>query len=71
MKKTRKLVPAILGLLLVYGSVMAPLAAGEVRARAILSGISHGTEMKLYRGASPFGEKEFDADLRLFRPATG
>ncbi len=49
----------------------APLGVGEVRAAAVLSGISHGTEMNLYRGASPFADKVFDTDLRLFRPAAG
>lgn len=49
----------------------APLGEEEVRAEAILSGISHGTEMNLYRGSSPFADKEFDTDLRLFRPRTG
>jgi 2-desacetyl-2-hydroxyethyl bacteriochlorophyllide A dehydrogenase len=33
---------------------------------AIVSGISHGTEIALYRGASPFAGKHFDVDLRLF-----
>ncbi len=49
----------------------APLGEDEVRAEAILSGISHGTEMNLYRGSSPFADKEFDTELRLFRPRTG
>lgn len=44
-----------------------PLANNEVRAEAVLSGISHGTEMNLYRGTAPFHEKYFDAELRLFR----
>jgi 2-desacetyl-2-hydroxyethyl bacteriochlorophyllide A dehydrogenase len=44
-----------------------PLAHSEVRAEAILSGISHGTEMNLYRGTAPFHEKHFDTELRLFR----
>jgi 2-desacetyl-2-hydroxyethyl bacteriochlorophyllide A dehydrogenase len=43
-----------------------PLAANEVRAEAIVSGISHGTELALYRGVSPFDAKRFDPDLRLF-----
>ncbi len=38
----------------------------EVRAQAILSGISHGTELNLYRGGSPFHNQRFDPDLRLF-----
>src|SRR5690606_10717593 len=46
----------------------APLAANEVRARAIMSAISHGTEINLYRGTSPFHEKRFDPQKRLFVP---
>ena len=45
-----------------------PLLSGEVRARAIKSGISHGTEMNLYTGNNPFVEREFDPELRLFVP---
>jgi threonine dehydrogenase-like Zn-dependent dehydrogenase len=43
-----------------------PLGHDEIRAQGIVSGISHGTELALYRGASPFGGKRFDLDLRLF-----
>ena len=46
----------------------APVKPDEVRGHAILSGISHGTEMNLYRGDSPFADKEFNTDLRLFLP---
>jgi 2-desacetyl-2-hydroxyethyl bacteriochlorophyllide A dehydrogenase len=42
------------------------LRPGEVRLRARLSGISHGTELALYRGSSPFVDKVFDRDLRAF-----
>jgi 2-desacetyl-2-hydroxyethyl bacteriochlorophyllide A dehydrogenase len=42
------------------------LGPHEVRADAIVSGISHGTELALYRGESAFGGKRFDLDLRLF-----
>jgi threonine dehydrogenase-like Zn-dependent dehydrogenase len=42
------------------------LRPNEVRAEAIVSGISHGTELALYRGASAFDGKRFDSDLRLF-----
>jgi len=42
------------------------LGTDEVRADAIASGISHGTELALYRGDSVFGGKRFDLDLRLF-----
>jgi threonine dehydrogenase-like Zn-dependent dehydrogenase len=43
-----------------------PVARDQVRAEAIASGVSHGTELALYRGVSPFDGKRFDADLRLF-----
>jgi threonine dehydrogenase-like Zn-dependent dehydrogenase len=43
-----------------------PVAPDQVRAEAIVSGVSHGTELALYRGVSPFDGKRFDADLRLF-----
>ena len=43
-----------------------PLKVNRVRAQAVLSGISHGTELNLYRGSSPFDRKRFDPDLRLF-----
>lgn len=45
------------------------LGADEVRAEAIVSGISHGTELALFRGGSPFGSKRFDPELRLFEDA--
>jgi threonine dehydrogenase-like Zn-dependent dehydrogenase len=38
----------------------------EVRVRALVSGISHGTELNLYRGSSAFADREFDRDLRAF-----
>jgi NADPH:quinone reductase-like Zn-dependent oxidoreductase len=43
-----------------------PLEPGQVRAEAIVSGISLGTEIALYRGDSPFASKRFDLELRLF-----
>lgn len=48
-----------------------PLRPGQVRAEAVLSGISHGTELNLYRGTSPFREKRFDPNLRLFVEGSG
>jgi 2-desacetyl-2-hydroxyethyl bacteriochlorophyllide A dehydrogenase len=42
------------------------LRPGEVRLRAWLSGISHGTELSLYRGTSAFVDKVFDKGLRAF-----
>ena len=38
----------------------------EVRIRTLVSGISHGTELNLYRGSSAFADREFDCDLRAF-----
>lgn len=45
-----------------------PLRSGEVRARALHSAISHGTELSLYRGTAPFHDRTFDPELRLFLP---
>jgi 2-desacetyl-2-hydroxyethyl bacteriochlorophyllide A dehydrogenase len=42
------------------------LRPNQVRAKAILSGISHGTELNLYRGTVPFYNKVFDMKMRLF-----
>ena len=42
------------------------LGPGEVRLRARLSGISHGTELSLYRGTSAFADKVFARGLRAF-----
>ena len=44
----------------------APLQPREIRVRALLSGISHGTELNLYRGSSAFADRVFDRDLRAF-----
>jgi 2-desacetyl-2-hydroxyethyl bacteriochlorophyllide A dehydrogenase len=43
-----------------------PLGPRDVRLRALLSGISHGTELNLYRGTSAFAERVFDPELRAF-----
>ena len=43
-----------------------PLQPGEARLRSRLSGISHGTELSLYRGTSAFTDKVFDRGLRAF-----
>jgi threonine dehydrogenase-like Zn-dependent dehydrogenase len=45
-----------------------PLQPDEVRVRAIVSGIKHGTEMTLYRGRTPFIEQAFDLNTRMFVP---
>lgn len=49
----------------------APLPAvgpDEVLVQSIASGISHGTEMNVYRGVAPQWSKVFDPTIRLFRP---
>jgi threonine dehydrogenase-like Zn-dependent dehydrogenase len=48
-----------------------PLKPNEVRVCAIVSGIKHGTEMTLYTGQTPFIEKAFDLDYRMFMPKEG
>jgi 2-desacetyl-2-hydroxyethyl bacteriochlorophyllide A dehydrogenase len=48
-----------------------PLGADQVRAEGIVSGVSHGTELSLYRGVSPFYGQRFDLDLRLFVEESG
>jgi 2-desacetyl-2-hydroxyethyl bacteriochlorophyllide A dehydrogenase len=44
----------------------APIGPREIRVRALVSGISHGTELSLYRGTSAFADRVFDRDLRAF-----
>jgi threonine dehydrogenase-like Zn-dependent dehydrogenase len=46
-----------------------PLGPGEVRLRSLLSGISHGTELNLYRGTSALADQVFDRALRSMVPA--
>ena len=48
-----------------------PLRVDQVRVDAMVSGISHGTEIALYRGASPFDGNRFDPELRLFEEDAG
>ncbi len=48
-----------------------PLKPNEVRVRAIVSGIKHGTEMNIYRGKTPFATRAFDAEYRMFVPQEG
>jgi 2-desacetyl-2-hydroxyethyl bacteriochlorophyllide A dehydrogenase len=42
------------------------LGPRDIRVRSLLSGISHGTELNLYRGTSAFADRVFDRDLRAF-----
>lgn len=43
------------------------LGENEVRLRTLFSGVSAGTELSQYRGTSPFMNKLWDNDARLFR----
>jgi threonine dehydrogenase-like Zn-dependent dehydrogenase len=42
------------------------LAPGEIRIRTLFSGISAGTELTQYRGTSPFMDRRWDEERRLF-----
>jgi threonine dehydrogenase-like Zn-dependent dehydrogenase len=42
----------------------------DVVVQTLFSGISHGTEMNVYRGLAPQWSKRYDRDLRLFVPAS-
>jgi 2-desacetyl-2-hydroxyethyl bacteriochlorophyllide A dehydrogenase len=42
------------------------LGPRQIRVRSLVSGISHGTELNLYRGTSAFADRVFDRDLRAF-----
>jgi 2-desacetyl-2-hydroxyethyl bacteriochlorophyllide A dehydrogenase len=42
------------------------LGPRDVRVRTLLSGVSHGTELNLYRGSSAFADRVFDRELRAF-----
>jgi len=44
---------------------------GEVLVETLYSGISHGTEMNVYRGVAPQWTKTYDRSLRLFLPVDG
>lgn len=46
-----------------------PLAPDQVRIRARYSGVSHGSEMNVYRGVAPFFKRRKDPTLRLFLEA--
>jgi threonine dehydrogenase-like Zn-dependent dehydrogenase len=48
-----------------------PLAPDQVRVRAVVSGIKHGTEMSLYGGDTPFKDQIFDPELRMFLSGEG
>lgn len=46
-----------------------PLGKGQVRVKTICSGISHGTEMGVYRGIAPFFQRTKDPVTGIFRDA--
>lgn len=55
-----------------YLDVPLPTAGQEdVQVATLFSGISHGTEMNVYRGTAPQWAKTFDRDRRLFLPTDG
>jgi threonine dehydrogenase-like Zn-dependent dehydrogenase len=45
----------------------APLQPDQVRVRTLFSGISAGTELSQYRGSSPFMNRLWDPEYRMFR----
>jgi threonine dehydrogenase-like Zn-dependent dehydrogenase len=45
-----------------------PAGPDEVHVETLFSGISHGTEMNVYRGTAPQWAKTFDRERRLFLP---
>ena len=47
------------------------VGADDVLVETLFSGISHGTEMNVYRGTAPQWGKRFDRTLRLFLPTGG
>lgn len=44
-----------------------PLAPDEVRIRTLYSGVSAGTELSQYRATSPYMNRQWDADRKVFR----
>lgn len=46
-----------------------PMAENQIRLQSICSGVSHGTEMNVYRGLAPFFRKKQDPATRLFLKA--
>lgn len=46
-----------------------PLKENEVRIKTLYTGISHGTEMSVYRGVAPFFERTKDGQYGIFRTA--
>lgn len=48
-----------------------PLKANEVRIKSLISAEKHGTNLLIYRGVTPFHEKEYDEELGIFIPVKG
>jgi len=46
-----------------------PMGKEQIRIKTLYSGISHGTEMSIYRGIAPFYTRRQDPETRLFLPA--
>jgi len=46
-----------------------PLAKNQIRTKTLYSGLSHGTEMNVYRGNAPFFKNKMDPETKLFVPA--
>lgn len=46
----------------------APLQSGQVRIDVEFAAPKHGTEFHLFSGRSPFADRRFDNDLRMFMP---
>lgn len=47
------------------------LKPNEIRIKTLFSGISHGTEMTLYRGINPNFDFRWDRDLQLYKTGKG
>jgi len=45
-----------------------PLKPGQLRVRSEFSAPKHGTELGVYRGASPFSVRRWDEELHMFLP---
>lgn len=43
-----------------------PMGENQIRVKSLYSGVSHGTEMNVYRGLAPFFRKKQDPQTRLF-----
>jgi len=46
-----------------------PLQKNQVRTKTLYTGLSHGTEMNVYRGVAPFFKNKMDPETKLFVPA--